>query len=215
MLPRLLVLEDNDDDYFIYSETLQERFHLNRFRTTADILQHLKSRQEPDYELLVLDLMVPDGYSILALQDFLKSRVGQVPFVLISGRDEEFFLRTTFGLGGLDYIVKPFSTSELLVRIENAITSGRVRAAERTFEFVLPPIQMRILKTVLSSPMQRVRKLDLATRLWRAPLESSTSCLKAHLTNLRKVLPEHGFVLETRSGEVEIRRVRPPTAHQG
>lgn len=211
-LPRLLVLEDDDDDYWVYAQTLARRFHLRRFQTANELIEFLGQALEADYDLLLLDLLLPDGYSIVRLSGFLKERAGHVPFVLISGRDDESFQRTTYDLGGLDYIVKPFSTNELMIRLENALVRGRVRAAERIFEFILPPIQLRILKAVLGAPDQRVPKIDLAKRLWRAPLSSSTSCLKTHLTSLKKALPEHGFILETRSGDVAIKRVGRPGA---
>lgn len=208
-LPRILILEDNDDDFSIYAETLLPHFQLERFTTLTQLLAVLEARTaDASYDLLLIDLMLPDGYSVVRMRDFLQPRVGMVPFVVISARDEENFQRTTYELGGIDYIVKPFAVSELLVRLENAITRGRVRAAEQQFEPILPPIQLRIMKTVMGQPLQRMPKKELAAKLWKAPAESAWFSLKTHLTSMRKILPEHGFVLETDSACVAIKRRR-------
>ena len=206
-MARILILEDNDDDFAIYAETLLPHFQLERFTTLAQFMSALDvPASQVSFDLLLVDLMLPDGFSMVVLKEFLEARMGQIPFVLISARDEEKFQRMTYELGGLDYIVKPFAVTELLVRLENAITRGRVRAAEQKFEMILPPIQLRILKTVLGHPLQKIPKKDLAAKLWRSPAESAWLSLKTHLSSMRKTLPKHGFALDTDSACVSIRR---------
>lgn len=80
--------------------------------------------QEADYDLILLDVMLPDidGYEVLSR---LRSAKVSTPCLILSGlvdRDSEF---STLAFGVSDYLVKPFSRAELVSRIQSMVARGQ------------------------------------------------------------------------------------------
>lgn len=73
-------------------------------------------RKKDDIDLIVMDIMMPelDGFS--ACREIRKTR--DVPVLMLSARGEEYDRINGFEAGGDDYVVKPFSARELMLRIE-------------------------------------------------------------------------------------------------
>ncbi len=82
--------------------------------------------REEDFDLVILDIMMPelDGFS--ACKEIRKSK--DIPVLMLSARGEEYDKLHGFGLGIDDYVVKPFSTKELMARV-SAILARKARAA--------------------------------------------------------------------------------------
>lgn len=90
-------------------------------------MQAVEKCREVDYDAVVMDIMMPelDGFS--ACREIRK--FSDVPIVMLSARGEEYDKINSFELGVDDYVVKPFSPRELILRI-NAIIgrAGKSRA---------------------------------------------------------------------------------------
>ena len=79
-------------------------------------MQALEKCKENDYDLVVLDIMMPelDGFSVARE---LKKSKPLLPIILLSARGEEYDRINGFEIGVDDYVVKPFSPKELMLRI--------------------------------------------------------------------------------------------------
>lgn len=86
----------------------------------ADGMEAVIKAQNTDYDMIIMDIMMPelDGFS--ACKEIRKTK--QTPMLMLSARGEEYDKIHGFELGIDDYVVKPFSPRELLLRI-NAIIS--------------------------------------------------------------------------------------------
>ena len=78
--------------------------------------QALNKLKVNDYDLMILDIMMPemDGYSML--KELPKEK--RIPTIILSARGEEFDKLTGFDLGIDDYVTKPFSPKELIARVK-------------------------------------------------------------------------------------------------
>ncbi len=88
----------------------------------ADGFTAVRMAEENDYDLIVMDVMMPelDGFSaVKAIR-----KVKQTPVIMLSARGEEYDRIHGFEVGVDDYVVKPFSVKELMMRIQ-AILSRR------------------------------------------------------------------------------------------
>ena len=96
---------------------------------TGDPAEALRLVAEEKPDLVLLDLMLPGTDGIELMKDIL--RAGDVPVIFLSayGRDE--LIARTFDMGAVDYVVKPFSPTELAARIRAAL---RKRAASEPSE---------------------------------------------------------------------------------
>lgn len=92
----------------------KENYRVTLFDSGRDVIEQFKN-QKPD--LLVLDIMLPEYDGLELCREIRKT--SDVPIVFVSARDEEFDRILGLELGGDDYLSKPFSPRELMVRIKN------------------------------------------------------------------------------------------------
>ena len=83
--------------------------------------------QENDYDLIIMDVMMPrlDGYS--ACKEIRKNKM--IPVIMLSARGEEYDKLFGFEIGVDDYVVKPFSPKELMARVK-VVIKRNAQAAE-------------------------------------------------------------------------------------
>lgn len=127
---RVLYIEDEKHLGKIVSETLEKQGYEVVWETDgAQVIRHLTGSFDPD--ICVLDIMLPhvDGYDLCRQLTSLKPGI---PVIFLTAKTETSDLVRGFEAGGSDYIRKPFSIEELIVRIKNllAITNGVERKAE-------------------------------------------------------------------------------------
>lgn len=105
-------------------------------RSGKQALEFLKS-ESPD--LILLDIMMPelDGYEVCKLlkKDPL---TGEIPIIFLTAKTDTDSLVKGFDAGGVDYIVKPFKTEELLARVRTHIELKKAKEKIKTLEGILP-----------------------------------------------------------------------------
>lgn len=96
----------------------------------GDGMEAVRMCREGDYDILIIDIMMPelDGFS--ACREIRK--FSDIPIIMLSARGEEYDKINGFSLGVDDYVVKPFSPKELMLRIEAVMK--RVRTAHKAEE---------------------------------------------------------------------------------
>ena len=112
------------DDEIKIREVLKEYAEFEGYLTdeAVDGMEAVKKCRENDYDLIIMDIMMPklDGFS--AVKEIRKSK--NIPVLILSARTEEYDKLFGFELGADDYVVKPFSPKEVMARI-NAILNRR------------------------------------------------------------------------------------------
>lgn len=112
-LPRLLIV----DDEMRIRELIKKyaKFEGYEVEEAADGLEALEKCRTGEYDLLILDVMMPglDGFSVC--REVRKRR--PVPVIMLSARGEEYDRIHGFEVGIDDYVVKPFSPRELMMRV--------------------------------------------------------------------------------------------------
>ena len=100
----------------------------------ADGLSALEKLQDSDFDLVILDVMMPglDGFETLERI----RKTSEIPVIMLTARSEEYDKLTGFGLGVDDYVSKPFSPKILVARIEailrrrNGVATGEILEAD-------------------------------------------------------------------------------------
>jgi DNA-binding response OmpR family regulator len=116
--PKVLYVEDEIFLAKIVSETLQSRgYDVIMESDGAKVLSKFEV-SKPD--ICILDVMLPnkDGFTIA---DEIREKNGEVPIIFLTAKSEVNDVVNGFKTGGNDYIRKPFSMEELIVRIENVL----------------------------------------------------------------------------------------------
>ena len=120
---RILLVEDERD----LVETMIFQLEAAGYEVIVayDGLDGLEKAKKEKIDLMILDLMLPkmDGYKVCAL---LKkdSRYSKIPIILFSARAQESDLKIGEEVGADAYVVKPFDSKALLVKIKELISAG-------------------------------------------------------------------------------------------
>lgn len=106
-----------DDEQGI-RDVLREYLELEGYEAdeAVDGMDAIRKAKEKDYDLIVMDVMMPklDGYS--AVKEIKKDK--DVPVIMLSARSEEYDKLFGFEIGADDYVTKPFSPKEVVARIK-------------------------------------------------------------------------------------------------
>lgn len=131
---RILVVDDEENIREVIKEYAE--FEGHEVDEACDGMQAVDMVRERDYDIIIMDVMMPrlDGYS--ACKEIRKLK--QIPVLMLSARGEEYDKLFGFEIGIDDYVVKPFSPKEVMARI-NAIvkrnsTPAAVPAGTEKFE---------------------------------------------------------------------------------
>lgn len=109
-----IVEDEKDLNELVKSYLEKEGYEVNSFLTFDDAYKHI----EDDCDMWILDIMLDDksGFDLIEL---IKERNANLPVVFMSARDKEFDRIIGLEKGSDDYITKPFSPKELVLRINN------------------------------------------------------------------------------------------------
>ena len=114
---RILVVDDDPQTLRYLRSTLSDADY--EPTVTADPDQALRLVETHDPDLVLLDLMLP-GIDGIQLMESMH-RVADVPVIFISGYGRDQIIAKAFDMGAVDYMVKPFSSTELVARIRSAL----------------------------------------------------------------------------------------------
>lgn len=115
---KILLIEDNL--YIIKGIVYllkQHNFDVDVVSSLSDASKYL----ENNYNLIILDLMLPDGDGI----DFFKNKLTNKPTLVLTAKDDEDVISDALDNGVEDYMVKPFRAKELLSRINKIIRKNK------------------------------------------------------------------------------------------
>ncbi|QSQ14001.1 response regulator transcription factor [Myxococcus landrumensis] len=204
---RVLVVEDNRDLQANIARFLGTDFQLD-FAATGP--QGLTLALGNEYDVIVLDLMLPGMSGIELCQRYRQLAPRLVPILMLTARDTLEDKEEGFRAGADDYLVKPFSLRELKMRLEalarrpvppsgrrlsvGSLTlepdTGQARRGERTVR--LNRTEALILRLLMEAAPEPVSTATLAHHLWGDEVPES-SALRTHVYALRGALAELGL----------------------
>ena len=188
---RILAVDDDPNDLRYVRDALTEYGYAPVVTGDAEEAVHLMEEERP--ELVLLDLMLPGTDGIELMREMLD--VSDVPVIFLSVYGREEVIARAFEMGAADYVVKPFSPTELSARI-NAALRGRV-TAEPSEPYVLGDLTIDYTR----------RRVALAGR--RVQLTPTEYGLLAELSAHAGRVLTHKHLLERVWGEKSDGDVRP------
>jgi two-component system, cell cycle response regulator len=128
--PALLVVDDNEDNRYTLLQRLR-RLRYTNVTTAVDGRQALEQLQARDFDLVLLDVMMPElnGYEVLERMR-ADERLRHVPVIMISAMDQVESVVRCIELGAEDYLPKPFDPVLLRARIGACLEKKRLRDQE-------------------------------------------------------------------------------------
>lgn len=173
-----------------------------------DGLQAADKIEQTDYDLVLLDIMLPglDGYELL---EYLRPMDTSVIFITAKGTLGDRV--KGLNLGADDYIVKPFEVEELIARVESVLRrSGKGGAKLQAFDVImdtvarsvkqngldvaLTPREFDLLEQLMRNRGAALYRDVLFNRVWGGEMDSDTRTLDLHIQRLRKKLNWHNHI---------------------
>ena len=128
MPEKILLVEDEEKiARFVELELTHEGYQVEK---AADGRDGLKMAEEGEYDLILLDIMLPGLSGLEVLRRLRKGRAAPVPVIMLTARDAVMDKVTGLDMGADDYITKPFEIEELLARIRVALRKKALAGPE-------------------------------------------------------------------------------------
>lgn len=175
---RILLVEDNKNivDGLIYA------FKMNNYQLdyTSSVKDTLKYLEDNIPEVIILDVMLGDGNGFDLYSNHIKEL--DIPVIFLTARDDEDDIIKGLNLGAEDYMTKPFSTKELLVRVNKIILRKKkqsiIKVEDIYFdidkmivkkneeEVKLTSLELKILQLLFINIGKVVRRNTLLDKIW-------------------------------------------------
>ena len=232
-MARILVVEDEQDLQQVLAYNLKQAGHEAVVTKLGTEGLRMAREQRPD--LVLLDLMLPDIPGTEVCKQLKESSATRgVPVMMLTAKGEEIDRVVGFELGADDYVVKPFSVRELLLRIqailrrgkgetvegEPSVEFGRLRidrGAHRTWvdgvEIELTALEFKLLVTLYDRRNRVQTRTVLLDDVWGIQADITTRTVDTHVKRLREKLEGARDYVETVRG-VGYRFVSAPEEAQ-
>jgi two-component system, OmpR family, copper resistance phosphate regulon response regulator CusR len=203
----ILVIEDELKTLSYLKKGLSEQgFNVD---TADNGLTGLLSAEQGEYDLIILDIMLPqlDGWSVIQK---LRKTNKKVPVLFLSARDSIDDRVKGLELGADDYLVKPFAFSELLARIRSILRRGHAQQVEvitiadlhidflkhkvyRNHKMIdLTPKEFALLSLLARRQGEVLTRTLIAEQVWDMNFDSDTNIIDVAIRRLRQKI-DTGF----------------------
>jgi len=206
MKPHLLYVEDDESLSFVTKDNLELKgyqiTHCLRGKEAADLIQ------EASFDLCILDVMLPemDGFELASL---IRTQDKEVPIIFLTAKSLKEDKIHGLKLGADDYITKPFSIEELILKIEVFLRRSKINYRVKQDQFQIgqfhldyPNLQLKIgkdgrrltqkeadlLKYFYENANQIVKRSSILKQLWGEDDYFMGRSLDVFISRLRKYL---------------------------
>ena len=221
MNKQVIIAEDDQALSEILSYNLKKKGFKVRTASSGEETMLLIKEIIPD--ILLLDWMMPPPTGIQICRQIRQNRsINRLPIIVLTARGEQDDKIMGLEAGADDYIVKPFSTSELLARIkallrrsslitanESTLTLGNIqinldnhRVYRNNKAVHLGPIEYKLLKFFFENPGKVFSRDQLLDAIWGHGIFIETRTVDTHIRRLRKAMNfkgEQNFIRTVRS----------------
>lgn len=179
---QVLLVEDNEmvakGLLYTLKQNGYEPIHKANIKDTKAFLQNENNKEKT--KLVILDISLPDGDGFTLYEEDLKDK--SIPTIFLTAKDEEDDIVKGLELGAEDYITKPFSTRELIARINKIILKERknliVKVKDIEFdldkmviyknkeEVILTSLELKILHLLFTNLNRVVARNDIIEKIW-------------------------------------------------
>lgn len=174
----LLLIEDNENIATGLIYAFKNNNHQLMFLTNVEDAKKYLQTNTP--ALIILDVSLPDGNGFDFYENVIKEK--KIPVVFLTAKDDENDIVKGLNLGAEDYMTKPFSTKELLARVDKIILRKKltksIKVKNITFDFdkmicfrdneviELSSLELKIIHLLFNHVGKVVKRATILDRIW-------------------------------------------------
>ncbi len=220
MSQKILIIEDEPD----IRKTLEYNISREGYKVvSASSLSEGKEQiNSSDFSLILLDLMLPDGSGLDLCREIKSDKdKSPTPIIILTAKDDEVDKVVGFELGADDYVTKPFSVRELILRIKAILKRGESKKetleVQRQFgeltmdidshevfvnseQIILTALEFRLLRQLVDRRGRVQSRDQLLSDVWGYSAEVTTRTVDTHIKRLREKLGTMGKYVQTIRG---------------
>ncbi|MDA9611310.1 response regulator transcription factor [Gammaproteobacteria bacterium] len=220
MSHKILIIEDEPD----IRKTLEYNISREGYKVVcASSLSEGKEQiNSSDFSLILLDLMLPDGSGLDLCREIKSDKdKSPTPIIILTAKDDEVDKVVGFELGADDYVTKPFSVRELILRIKAVLKRGAEKnetlEVQRQFgelimdidshevfvnneQIILTALEFRLLRQLVDRRGRVQSRDQLLSDVWGYSSEVTTRTVDTHIKRLREKLGTMGKYVQTIRG---------------
>ena len=224
MSNKVLVIEDEPD----IRKTLEYNLSREGYKVEGcgSIEEANTFLENPSYSIILLDLMLPDGSGLdLCRQIKSNSTTQEIPILILTAKDDEVDKVVGFELGADDYVTKPFSVRELILRVKAILKrntktsnlSNQTHEINRNFgslkmnveshevfindeEIILTALEFKLLRQLVERRGRVQTRDQLLEDVWGYSSNITTRTVDTHIKRLREKLGSMGKYVQTIRG---------------
>ncbi|MDB3951860.1 response regulator transcription factor [Gammaproteobacteria bacterium] len=220
MSHKILIIEDEPD----IRKTLEYNISREGYKVVcASSLSKGKEQiNSSEFSLILLDLMLPDGSGLDLCREIKSDKdKSSTPIIILTAKDDEVDKVVGFELGADDYVTKPFSVRELILRIKAVLKRGAEKKetleVQRQFgeltmdidshevfvnneQIILTALEFRLLRQLVDRRGRVQSRDQLLSDVWGYSAEVTTRTVDTHIKRLREKLGTMGKYVQTIRG---------------
>ena len=220
MSQKILIIEDEPD----IRKTLEynisrEGYEVISASSLSEARQNLESSS---FSLLLLDLMLPDGSGLDLCRELKQDKsLSSMPVIILTAKDDEVDKVVGFELGADDYVTKPFSVRELILRVKAVLKRGERKSdnmeVQRQFgelkidvdshevfvndeQVSLTALEFKLLRQLVDRRGRVQSRDQLLSDVWGYSSDVTTRTVDTHIKRLREKLGGMGKYVQTIRG---------------
>lgn len=211
----LLIVEDEDKiREIVKTYAIKEQYNVYEAASGSECYDRLDERE---YQMIVLDVMLPDTDGWTILRRIRKEN--NIPVIMLTARAEEDDKLLGFDLGADDYVTKPFSAKELMARIKTVLKRNHIVTSGETIEIgameintsfhqivvdgeetELTPLEYKLLMYFVDNGNIALNRDQILNGVWGYDYFGDERTVDTHVKRLRKKIGSEGIRIKTIRG---------------
>jgi two-component system phosphate regulon response regulator PhoB len=220
MSQKILIIEDEPD----IRKTLEYNISREGYEVTSasSLSEARQSLELSSFSLLLLDLMLPDGSGLDLFRELKQDKSkSSMPVIILTAKDDEVDKVVGFELGADDYVTKPFSVRELILRVKAVLKRGVSKSdnveVQRQFgelkidvdshevfvndeHISLTALEFKLLRQLVDRRGRVQSRDQLLSDVWGYSSDVTTRTVDTHIKRLREKLGDMGKYVQTIRG---------------
>ena len=220
MSQKILIIEDEPD----IRKTLEYNISREGYEviSASSLSEGRQKLESASFTLLLLDLMLPDGSGLDLFRELKQDiSLSSMPVIILTAKDDEVDKVVGFELGADDYVTKPFSVRELILRVKAVLKRGERKSdnmeVQRQFgelkidvdshevfvndeQVSLTALEFKLLRQLVDRRGRVQSRDQLLSDVWGYSSDVTTRTVDTHIKRLREKLGDMGKYVQTIRG---------------
>ena len=220
MSQKIFIIEDEPD----IRKTLEYNISREGYEviSASSLSEGRQKLESASFSLLLLDLMLPDGSGLDLCRELKQDKsLSSMPVIILTAKDDEVDKVVGFELGADDYVTKPFSVRELILRVKAVLKRGERKSdnmeVQRQFgelkidvdshevfvndeQVNLTALEFKLLRQLVDRRGRVQSRDQLLSDVWGYSSDVTTRTVDTHIKRLREKLGDMGKYVQTIRG---------------